>query len=145
MNYIVRIKRIYSASESEDGVRVLVDRLWPRGQRKHGLNRREWLKDVAPSSALRRSWHQNAIDAAEFANRYRQEIHTEPGNLIALMRYARQGPLTLLTATRNPELSHLPTLREILLSALEEEDRQADGREPSSPVCYTDDSAFEEP
>lgn len=145
MNYVVRIKRVYSACESADGVRVLVDRLWPRGQPKQDLSLREWLKDAAPSPALRRSWHQGAIDAAEFADRYCQEIEAEPENLTPLMRYARQGPLTLLTATRNPELSHLPILRDMLRSALEEEDRQADGREPSSPVCYADDGAIEKP
>lgn len=138
MNYTIQIKRVYAAAESEDGARVLVDRLWPRGKRKEDLILHEWHKDAAPSPALRRAWHRDAIDAQEFADRYRQELAAEPEHLIALMRYARQAPLTLLTATRDPEHSHLPILREMLLLALEEEDRQADGRDPYSPVCYAE-------
>lgn len=137
MDYTIQIKRIYAVAEEQDGARILVDRLWPRGKRKEELNLHEWYRDAAPSPALRRAWHQRAIDASEFADRYRQELGAKPERLVPLMRYARQGPLTLLTATRNPEQSHLPILRHALLAALEEEDRQADGGEPSSPVCYS--------
>ena len=57
-------------------------------------------------------------------------------SLIPLMRYARAGRLTLLTASRNPEHSHLPILKRALLDALKKEDDEADGHEPSSPTCY---------
>lgn len=134
--YDLKLKRVYQAAESGDGARVLADRLWPRGKRKDQLKLTEWCREVAPSSELRRAWHAGKIDHEQFAGDYRAELQQDPDRLLPLMRHARNGRLTLLTAARDIEQSHLPILRNAILSALWEEDRDAGGYEPSSPVCY---------
>jgi uncharacterized protein YeaO (DUF488 family) len=96
----------------------------------------DWCNGLAPSHALRKRWHRREIDYQTFGDHYRQELHNDPDALSILISMARKGRLTLLTASRDIDNSHLPILRRVLLEALEEEDREADGREPSSPVCY---------
>ncbi|HSP59151.1 MAG TPA: DUF488 family protein [Halomonas sp.] len=134
MTYQIMLKRIYRPAEPADGVRILVDRLWPRGKRRESLALAHWYRDASPSSALRRQYHQQEISHQVFATRYRGELSDHPDCLIPLMRYARQGPLTLLTAVRDVESSHLPILKEALLAALQQED--ADDSESASPPCY---------
>lgn len=141
MGYDLVLKRVYGPLEKDDGARVLVDRLWPRGKRREELAA-EWYREAAPSPALRRAWHRGDMDREEFAARYERELGEHPDSLLPLMRHARQGRLTLLTATRDPEQSHLPILREAVLAALHEEDRQADGGESSSPTCYLQPGDF---
>lgn len=136
MDYQIDLKRIYDSPNKSDGARVLVDRLWPRGKRHEELALTDWYKDASPSPALRRAWHKDELDDDTFTRDYQRELDANPDSLVPLMRNAREGRLTLLTATRDPQHSHLPTLRQALLDALEEEDRQADDREPSSPTCY---------
>ncbi|WP_136254944.1 DUF488 domain-containing protein [Onishia niordana] len=136
MAHDIQLKRIYAAPEADDGARVLVDRLWPRGKRRDTLALNDWYRDASPSNGLRRDWHQNRISHAVFTRRYRWEIADSVGCLLPLMRLARHGRLTLLSAARDLEQSHLPILRKALLTALAEEDREADGRTLSSPPCY---------
>ncbi|MDR5867035.1 DUF488 domain-containing protein [Halomonas koreensis] len=133
MSHEIVLKRIYQAIDPGDGARVLVDRLWPRGKRRESLALTDWYRDASPSPALRRQYHQGEISAAVFAARYRGELRDAPDRLLPLMRQARQGRLTLLSAARDLEASHLPILREALLAALEAED--AADREPASPPC----------
>ena len=139
MSYDIALKRVYSAFEEDDGARVLVDRLWPRGKERASLALTDWYRDAAPSSALRRDYHQQKISEASFQTRYRLELKESADALLPLMRYVRQGKLTLLTASRQLEQSHLPILREALLGALEEEDR--DDREPASSPCLLSQQA----
>ncbi|MBP5981220.1 MAG: DUF488 family protein [Halomonas sp.] len=139
MSYDIALKRVYSAFEEGDGARILVDRLWPRGKERALLALTEWYRDAAPSSALRRDYHQQKISEASLQTRYRLELKESADALLPLMRYARQGRLTLLTAARQLEQSHLPILREALLGALEEEDRG--DREPASSPCLLNQQA----
>lgn len=125
MNYDIALKRIYQPVDDEDGARVLVDRLWPRGKRREGLALTDWYRDASPSPALRRQYHQEAISAEVFAARYRGELRDAPENLLPLMRHARRGRLTLLSAARHLDASHLPILREALLQALQAQDAEA--------------------
>lgn len=134
MPYDIELKRVYSPSDASDGARVLVDRLWPRGKARETLALTDWYRDASPSPALRRQYHLGEISEAVFAARYRGELRDAPDNLIRLMRYARRGRLTMLTATRNIQSSHLPILRESVLQALHDED-VAD-LEPASPPCF---------
>ncbi|ATJ83131.1 DUF488 domain-containing protein [Halomonas beimenensis] len=138
MSHDIVLKRVYQAPEADDGARVLVDRLWPRGKRRESLALADWYRDASPSPALRRQYHQGEISQAVFAARYRGELRDDPDCLLPLMRRARDGRLTLLSAARDLEASHLPILREALLQALAEED--AEDREPSSPPCYGQES-----
>ncbi|MCE8014723.1 hypothetical protein HOP62_01370 [Halomonas sp. MCCC 1A17488] len=134
MSYAISLKRIYSPHAPEDGARVLVDRLWPRGKRRESLALTEWYRDASPSPLLNRQLRQDEISPKVFAVRYRGELRDHPECLIPLMRYARQGKLTLLSAARNLEESYLPLLRQALLEALRQED--AEDLEPASPPCY---------
>lgn len=120
MNTSIRFKRVYAPPESADGARILTDRLWPRGIRKDALNLTEWYPHASPSTELRREWHQKKVDYATFCQRYQRELAENPDSLKPLIHYAEQGCLTLLTATRDPMQSHLPTLRQALLSLLVE-------------------------
>lgn len=136
MPYDIRLDRIYTPPTKADGARVLVDRLWPRGKRKDALQLTEWLSAISPSSTLRTAWHNGSLDEKTFRARYHNELMSNTEALVTLMRYARAGRLTLLTASKDPQHSHLPTLKNTLLRALRKEDEEADGREPSSPTCY---------
>ncbi len=134
MAYDIVLKRIYQPIDDDDGARVLVDRLWPRGKPREALGLTDWYCDASPSTTLRRQYHQQQINYFVFAVRYRGELRDCPENLMPLMRHARLGRLTLLTAARNLEDSHLPVLSEALLKALRDED--AAGLEPASPPYF---------
>lgn len=136
MPYDISLDRIYTPPAKTDGARILVDRLWPRGKRKDALHLTEWLPATSPSSSLRREWHSGAIDDKIFKTRYHKELMSNIEALVPLMRYARAGRLTLLTASKDPQHSHLPTLKSVILNVLKKEDEEADGRDPSSPTCY---------
>ncbi len=112
----VRVKRIYDTPERSDGRRILVDRVWPRGIRKEAAEVHLWLKEVAPSTELRQ-WYGHVPERFdEFAARYRQELR-QPEQADALRRLrelAREGDVTLLTATRDSEHSQAAVLADLL-------------------------------
>jgi uncharacterized protein YeaO (DUF488 family)/DNA-binding MarR family transcriptional regulator len=110
----VRARLVYDAPGEEDGCRVLVDRLWPRGIRKDAESVGQWSVDVAPSSQLRR-WYGHKVERfGEFAERYRDELRSGQASqsLDRLGDLARQGPLTLLTASRDVAHSGAAVLAE---------------------------------
>lgn len=111
-----RVRRVYEAPEPSDGARVLVDRLWPRGLSKADAQLTEWCKDVAPSSELRGWFHHEEPRFTEFAERYREELAQEAVQpaLERLRERAAEGPLTLLTATKDVSASHVTVLVEVL-------------------------------
>lgn len=135
MRYSITLKRVYAPAEPDDGARVLVDRLWPRGKAREALELSAWHPEAAPSNALRRQYRRDRRSQAAFDTRYGLELADNDTLLLPLMRYARAGRLTLLTTSRRIEDSHLPALRESVLQALEKED--AADRDPvASPPCY---------
>ena len=112
----VKVGRVYDPPARGDGTRVLVDRLWPRGLKKVEAHLDEWCKEVAPSTELRKWYQHDPARFAEFARRYHAELE-EPGRSEAvahLQELAKEGPLTLLTATRQPEISEAGVLAEML-------------------------------
>jgi uncharacterized protein YeaO (DUF488 family) len=115
----VRVRRAYEEPAADDGTRVLVDRLWPRGLSKARAALDEWCKNVAPSPELR-TWYSHDPDRfAEFSHRYQQELH-DPERAEALEHLrglAADGPLTLLTATKKPEISEAAVLAGLLQRA----------------------------
>lgn len=119
----VRVRRIYDEAASADGHRVLVDRLWPRGVRKADADLHDHLTDVAPSSELRQWYGHDPDRFDEFRDRYRAELDAEPAasHLATLVGYARQGPLTLLTATKDVDHSHAAVLAQRLRDELADE------------------------
>ena len=108
----VRLRRVYEAASSEDGTRVLVDRVWPRGLSKDKARLDAWEKDVAPSTELRK-WYGHEVDKfGEFTDRYDAELR-DPDRAAALGRLrglAADGTLTLLTATKDIEHSQAAVL-----------------------------------
>ncbi|WP_189098462.1 DUF488 domain-containing protein [Streptomyces kronopolitis] len=116
----LRVRRVYEAPESADGARVLIDRLWPRGLSKADARLTEWCKDVAPSNELRRWYGHQGERFEEFAERYRAELAQEgaPEALERLRGLAAEGPLTLLTATKDVSFSHAAVLTEVLREGL---------------------------
>lgn len=106
----VRVRRVYEPPGPDDGTRLLVDRLWPRGLAKTDAVFDDWLKEVAPSAELRKWYGHDPGRYAAFADRYRAEL-AEPGSSAAdaierLRTLAAEGTLTLLTATKDLEHSH---------------------------------------
>lgn len=112
----IRIGRVYDPPAADDGERVLIDRLWPRGLRRDDLAA-AWVRDVAPSHELRRWFGHEEELFEEFERRYRDELGRGAAGaaLVDLRDRARRGRLTLLTATRTPERSHAAVLRRVLL------------------------------
>jgi uncharacterized protein YeaO (DUF488 family) len=101
---MVRIKRVYDPPAKEDGCRVLVDRLWPRGMKKEAARIDLWMKDVAPSDALRKSFHHDAMKWPIFEKKYQAELKEKQGPLAELKKLETQhGTLTLLFGARDPE------------------------------------------
>ena len=115
----VRVGRVYDQRTAEDGIRVLVDRLWPRGLTKSQADLDEWCKQIAPSAALRSWYAHDPHRFAEFGRRYRTELD-DPGRAAALQhlrQLAQRQPLTLLTAARRADISEAAVLAEQLLDA----------------------------
>ncbi|MGX1372305.1 uncharacterized protein YeaO (DUF488 family) [Streptomyces canus] len=114
----VRIRRVYAPPEPADGVRVLVDRLWPRGLSKEAARVDEWPKALTPSTELRRWYHAGEGSYEEFAERYEAELaDPEAVELLDRVReLTHQGDVTLLTASKTPEQSHAAVLVRLLES-----------------------------
>jgi uncharacterized protein YeaO (DUF488 family) len=112
----VQVRRIYDAPMPDDGTRVLVDRLWPRGVSKPRAHLDEWCKDIAPSTGLRDWYHHDPTLFGEFTRRYTDELRAPvPAAVLAHLReLATQQPLTLLTATKDPDISEAAVLRQLL-------------------------------
>lgn len=119
----VDIKRVYEQAADEDGVRILVDRLWPRGVSKERAALSGWLKDVAPSPDLRRWWHHDPDRFEDFARRYRTELDDNPvlEDLLSIVR--EHDRTTLVYAAKDPAVNHALILRDYIRQALEKEDR----------------------
>jgi uncharacterized protein YeaO (DUF488 family) len=110
----IRIKRVYEGASADDGVRILIDRLWPRGVSKTSLKCDAWPRALSPSNELRKWYGHNPERAAEFRTRYLGELAAHPDELAALRAMIKGRTVTLLTATREIELSHATVLRDAL-------------------------------
>jgi uncharacterized protein YeaO (DUF488 family) len=112
----VKVARVYAEPARGSGARVLVDRLWPRGLSKDKARLDEWCKDVAPLTALRKWYAHDPDRFDEFARRYRAELE-EPGRVEAvqhLRELAKNRTLTLLTATKDAQISEAVVLADLL-------------------------------
>ncbi|MEZ0348312.1 MAG: DUF488 family protein [Thermus sp.] len=109
----LRVKRVYDPPSLEDGLRVLVDRLWPRGLSKEKARVDWWAKGLAPSEALRRWFSHDPAKYPEFLARYRKELQENP-DLEKLKGLAREGRVTLLYAAKERRYNNAWALKEIL-------------------------------
>ncbi len=111
---MVRVKRVYAPPEPDDGLRYLVDRLWPRGVKKEVLQLDGWLKELAPSDGLRRWYGHDPARWEEFCRRYHDELRANPAAWQPLRETAATRVVTLLFAAHDPERNNAVALRLVL-------------------------------
>ncbi len=110
----IRLKRAYDPALPDDGPRVLVDRVWPRGVTKEHLHIEAWLRELGPSTALRKWFGHDPRKWEEFRRRYRHELAQKGALLDELARYAREGKLTLVYSARDTERNQAVVIKETL-------------------------------
>jgi uncharacterized protein YeaO (DUF488 family) len=111
---MIKIKRIYDPYAKDDGKRVLVDRLWPRGIKKEDARCDLWVKDIAPSAGLRKWFSHDPAKWREFKKRYREELEDRRDMIEDLRKEARRGTVTLLFAAKDSERNNAVVLKEVI-------------------------------
>lgn len=111
----IKVKRVYDPPAAEDGTRVLVDRLWPRGLTKERVRADLWLKEAGPSNELRKHFHHESANWQDFKTRYEQELESRPAIISALLEVASRSTLTLLYSAHSEQENQAVVLREFLL------------------------------
>lgn len=114
----IQCKRIYEAPAPEDGYRVLIDRLWPRGISKEKAQLDEWQQEIAPSTELRKRFHQGELDFATFSRHYEKELQSKPELLDHLAHKAQAEGLCLLYAAKDEKQNHALVLQSMLQNHL---------------------------
>jgi uncharacterized protein YeaO (DUF488 family) len=112
----VRLKRAYEAPDPRDGRRILIDRLWPRGVSKEHAALDGWMKEIAPSTGLRKWFGHDPSRWAEFRRRYSEEVHQHMDLVDQLRSIARQGPITLIYSAHDDVHNDAAALREFILA-----------------------------
>jgi uncharacterized protein YeaO (DUF488 family) len=112
----VKLKRAYEPASRTDGRRVLIDRLWPRGVKKTDAKVDEWMKDIAPSTALRKWFGHDPARWQEFRARYEAEVRDHPGQLDHLRALAREGTVTLVFSAHDEAHNDAVVLRDMILN-----------------------------
>jgi uncharacterized protein YeaO (DUF488 family) len=111
---MIKVKRVYDPPDSSDGVRFLVDRLWPRGLKRESLQLNDWLKGVAPAGELRQWFNHDPAKWDEFRRRYFADLDKNPAMIEPIVRAAQQGNVTLLYAAHNTEHNNAVALKAYL-------------------------------
>ena len=111
----IRLKRAYEPVNSADGARVLVDRLWPRGVSKDDAALNQWMKEIAPTTELRKWFGHDPARWEEFRSRYGKELHQNANLLTQLHVLAQRGPLTLIYSAHDEIHNDAVVLRDVLL------------------------------
>lgn len=111
---MIKIKRVYDPPSKDDGKRVLVDRLWPRGLSKEDAQAEEWIRDIAPSDELRRWFSHDPSRWADFRKKYKDELKTKLELLDRLRNEAEKRTLTLLFGAKDAKQNNAAVLKEVL-------------------------------
>ncbi len=127
----IALKRAYDPPDQADGVRVLVDRLWPRGLTKKSAAIDQWPKDVTPSPELRKWFHHDPDRWDEFRHRYLAELKDKGSELDELRQLAQAGPITLIYAARDTPHLHATVLRDVLLGTSARRSAKANASAPA--------------
>ncbi|WP_425906470.1 DUF488 domain-containing protein [Nitrobacter sp. TKz-YC02] len=114
----INVKRAYEAPDTDDGTRILVDRLWPRGLRKTDAAIDRWIKGIAPSTDLRKWFGHDPARWQEFRRRYADEIQRHPEEFDELRTCARAGRITLVFAAHDETRNNAVVLRDVLLGRI---------------------------
>lgn len=110
------LKRVYEKPAAEDGKRILVERLWPRGLKKEEAKIDEWIKDVAPSTELRKWYSHDPAKWAEFKKRYWQELEAKKDVISKLAKESKQGQVTIVFGSKEEKLNSAAALKEYVES-----------------------------
>jgi uncharacterized protein YeaO (DUF488 family) len=111
---MINLKRAYDPATSTDGIRLLVERLWPRGVKKTSLRIKGWLKDVAPSTELRKWFSHDLARWDQFRSRYFDELRAKPDAWQPILQAARRGKVTLIYSSHDSEHNNAVALQEFL-------------------------------
>jgi uncharacterized protein YeaO (DUF488 family) len=118
MKHRIAIKRVYDKPGPEDVRRVLVDRLWPRGVTKAAAKIDLWAKEAAPSTELRKWFHEDPARLSKFVDKYLHELDERRNEIEVIFKKIDGSIITLLTATKDPQAGHVPALEKFLRSLL---------------------------
>ena len=110
----INIKRVYDDKSDDDGYRVFIDRLWPRGVKKEDAHFEEWLKDLAPTTELRKWFDHDPERFDEFRKRYKKELQDHKEELEKLRNKANSEKITLLYAAKDEEMNNAVVMKEVL-------------------------------
>ncbi len=111
---MIRIKRVYNPSAKDDGKRILIDRLWPRGLKKEDARIDEWIKEIAPSNELRKWFGHDPKKWGEFKKRFFTELHGKQGVVDGIISAARKGTVTLLFGSKEERFNNAVALKEYI-------------------------------
>ena len=111
----IKLKRAYEPPASDDGTRILIDRLWPRGVKKADAAIDEWMKDIAPSTGLRKWFGHDPARWQEFRRRYQSEIRQHPDEFDRLRTLAQNGQITLVFSAHDEAHNDAVVLKDLLL------------------------------
>jgi len=115
---VIQVKRAYEEPSTKDGVRFLVDRLWPRGITRDALHIEAWLKDASPSNELRKRFHGDPGKWKEFCRHYFADLKKTPGSWAPIIAAAKKGTVTLVYGARDTEHNNAVALKDFLLKHL---------------------------
>jgi uncharacterized protein YeaO (DUF488 family) len=118
MPELIRAKRVYEEDTPDDGARVLVERLWPRGFKRERLHADSWLREIAPTAELRMWYAHDLEEWPEFVTRYTSQLDSQPDLVASLLEIARHGPLALLYAAQETEHNSATVLLDYLSKRL---------------------------
>lgn len=110
----MKIKRVYEKPEKDDGYRILVDRLWPRGISKASAEIDEWIKEIAPSTELRKWFNHEPEKFSEFKKRYKEELKTQVAELKKIHEISQKKKITLLYSAKDTQYNQAVVLLEVL-------------------------------
>jgi uncharacterized protein YeaO (DUF488 family) len=116
----IEIKRVYDPPARADGYRILVERLWPRGVTKEALQLDAWIREVAPSTALRKWFGHEPAKWREFQRRYAAELEANPGPWLEILEAGKKRVVTLLFSSRDAEHNNVVALRAFLQAKVKE-------------------------
>ena len=108
---MIKLKRAYDPAHGDDGARILVERLWPRGVKKKALHLDAWLKDAAPTTELRQWFSHDPVKWSTFRKRYFAELDTRPHALEPIFKALRHGSVTLIFSSHDPEHNNAVALK----------------------------------
>ncbi len=111
---MIKIKRIYDPVLKDDGKRILIDRLWPRGIKREGAKIQEWLKDIAPSDSLRKWFSHDHSKWEGFKKRYKEELKGKADLVERLKSESKKTKITLLFSARDIEYNNAVVLKEVI-------------------------------